>query len=73
MQTQIVDFGMFSDEGNQSVADIVEFAKKRNLDWPGVLGMLQQLSRKEEFGESTDTAVREMVYDALGFESDFYI
>lgn len=69
----VQEFGMFSDAGNQAVADIVLFAQKQNLDWPGVYGMLQQLSRKDEFGEATDTVVREYVYDALGFTSDFYV
>jgi hypothetical protein len=67
------EFGMFSDEGNQAVADVVEFATKLSMDWPGVYGLLQQLSKQEQFGEATDTVVREYVYDAMGFTSEFYV
>lgn len=66
-------FGMFSDEGNQEVADIVKFATKMDMDWNSVYGLLQQLARKEQFAEATDTMVREIVYDTLGFTSDFYV
>ena len=66
-------FGMFSDEGNQAVAEVVEFATKMNMDWTGVYGLLEQLAKKEQFAEATDTMVREIVYDALGFTSDFYV
>jgi hypothetical protein len=66
-------FGMFSDEGNQEVAEIVKFAKKLDMDWVGVFGLLTQLAKKEEFGEATDTMVREIVYDTMGFTSDFYV
>jgi hypothetical protein len=66
-------FGMFSDEGNQAVADVVAFAQKLSMDWTGVLGLLEQLSKKEDFAEATDTMVREIVYDTMGFTSDFYV
>jgi len=66
-------YGMFSDEGNQAVAEVVEFATKMDMDWNSVYGLLQQLSKKEDFAEATDTMVREIVYDAMGFTSDFYV
>ena len=66
-------FGMFSDEGNQAVAEVVEFATKMDMDWNSVYGLLQQLSKKADFAEATDTMVREIVYDAMGFTSDFYV
>jgi hypothetical protein len=66
-------FGMFSDEGNKRVEVIVNFARDKHMTWEGVYGMLQQLARKEQFAEATDTMVREIVYDALGFTSDFYV
>jgi hypothetical protein len=34
---------------------------------------LVRLADVEVFGEATDTMVREIVYDALGFNSDFYV
>ena len=66
-------FGMFSDEGNKRVEVIVNFARDKHMTWEGVYGMLQQLAKKEQFAEATDTMVREIVYDTLGFTSDFYV
>lgn len=66
-------FGMYSDAGNEAVADVVAFAGKLNMDWTGVYGLLVQLSKKDGFEEATDTMVREIVYDAMGFTSDFYV
>ena len=68
-------FGMYSDEGNAKVAEIVEFAKANGAQWEDVLLMLRNLaaSDPDKFGETMDTVVREMVYDACAFTSDFYV
>ena len=66
-------FGMFTDIGNEEVAVIVEHAKSNSLNWPQTYKLLGQLAKVPGYGEVMDTAVREMVYDALGFNSDFYI
>ena len=68
-------FGMYSDEGNAKVAEIVEFAKANGAQWEDVLLMLRNLaaSNPDKFGETMDTVVREMVYDACAFTSDFYV
>ena len=68
-------FGMYSDEGNAKVAEIVEFAKANGAEWENVLPMLSNLaaSNPAKFGEAMDTVVREMVYDACAFTSDFYV
>lgn len=68
-------FGMYSDEGNAKVAEIVEFAKANGAQWEDVLLMLRNLaaSNPAKFGETMDTVVREMVYDACAFTSDFYV
>ena len=66
-------YGMYSDAGNEAVADIVAFAGRLNMDWVGVLGLLEQLAKKDGFEEATDTMVREIVYDTMGFTSDFYV
>ena len=69
-------YGMFSDEGNLAVAKIVEFAKANSeCSWSDVYAMLSNLAKvdRTKFGEATDTMVREMVYDELGFTSDFYV
>ena len=69
----VIDYGMFTADGNNRVHKIVEFAKDSLLDWQDAYQMLEALSRKEGFEEATDTVVREMVYDACDFTSDFYI
>ena len=66
-------FGMFTDEGNAKVAEIVEFAKTNGAEWKDILPMLRNLSDISGFGEAMDTVVREMVYDACNFTEDFYI
>ena len=68
-------FGMFTTEGNAKVAEIVEFAKANGAQWEDVLLMLRNLaaSNPAKFGEAMDTVVREMVYDACAFTSDFYV
>jgi len=68
-------FGMFTTEGNQKVAAIVEFAKTNGAEWENVLPMLSNLAASDpaKYGEAMDTMVREMVYDACAFTSDFYV
>ena len=66
-------FAMFTDAGNSAVASLVTDAKRLGLDWPAVHFALQVLSRRPEYAEATDTAVREAVYDACGFETNFYV
>jgi hypothetical protein len=66
-------FGMFTDEGNAKVAEIVEFAKTNGAEWKDILPMLRNLSDISGFGEAMDTVVREMVYDNCNFTEDFYI
>jgi len=69
------DYAMFSELGNAAIHAVVIAAEAGNLTWKQVLGTLDRLSREEPFAEATDTAVRECVYDALGFDrkgQDFY-
>jgi hypothetical protein len=68
-------YSMYTGFGNEAVDKIVRNAKELNLTWPQVYAELQSLAKRfpEEFGEATDTAVRECVYDALGFDTPFYI
>ena len=71
----VKDFGMFTDIGNEEVATIVEHAKANRLTWSETYKLLSRLSEVPAYGEATDTAVRECVYDALGFYAkgeDFY-
>ena len=68
-------FGMFTDEGNYAIAFIVDYHIAHKNDWPTVYQTLRYLARHHptKFGEATDTVVREMVYDACSFTSDFYV
>jgi hypothetical protein len=66
-------FGMFTDAGNQAVDALVTVAKAMELTWPEVYEALYKLADNPKFSEATDTAVRERVYDACKFETEFYI
>ncbi len=69
------DYAMYTQFGNDAVDAIVRSAKVLNLTWPQVYAELRSLAERfpEDFGEATDTAVREVVYDKLGFDTPFYI
>ena len=68
----IKDYSMFTELGNAAVHAIVVAARANNLTWAQVYRALSQLSKYKEFGEATDTAVREVVYSALNFDTPFY-
>jgi hypothetical protein len=71
--TKEIYYGMYTDAGNQAVHAIVEQARASKMAWLEVYQELVRLADVEVFGEATDTMVREIVYDALGFNSDFYV
>lgn len=64
------DYGMFSEFGNDAVHAIVRQARVLNLAWEQVHDELYSLAERfpNDFGEATDTAVREAVYIELGFD-----
>jgi hypothetical protein len=68
----IQDYAMFTELGNAAVHALVVAARANNLNWPQTYRALCALSEQEEFGEASDTAVRECVYSALGFNTTFY-
>ena len=57
-------YGMFTAEGNKVVDGIVIAAKELGWSFGDVYRILSVISRAEGFGEATDTAVREYVYEA---------
>lgn len=63
-----MDYAMFTDAGNDAVDAIVRRAKILNCSWAVVERDLYQLAEMADFAEATDTAVREAVYCALGFD-----
>jgi hypothetical protein len=73
----VQSFGMFSEAGNQAIAGIIEYHTYRKSPWALVQQNLRDLadSDYEKFGEAMDTAVREVVYEAIGAYDrgeDFY-
>lgn len=83
MATLIKRYGMFTTNGNKMVGRIVEAAQgliKLDGDelnaWQFAYRELQKLGYSDEFGEATDTDVREQVYEAVvtdHFSIPFYI
>ena len=79
----VTSYGMFTTKGNYMVGRIVEAAQgliKLDGDelnaWQFAYRELQKLSFSDEFGEATDTDVREQVYEAIvtdDFSIPFYI
>ena len=73
-----MDYAMFTPEGNIAVAGIVEYSIQHKLSWKTVYQNLVDLAKfdYEKYGEALDTAVRELVYEAIGaYErgEDFYV
>jgi hypothetical protein len=68
------EFGMFTEQGNAAVESLVTYARTAGLTWPETLDALHKLAKSnyDVYGEATDTVVREYVYNALGFNSNFY-
>lgn len=72
---ETLDYAMYTEFGNDAVDAIVRSARILKLTWPQVLQELSDLAKRfpEDFSEATDTAVRECVYTALEFDTDFYV
>ena len=68
----VKDYGMYTELGNAAVHALVVSARENKLTWPQTYRALCALGEQAEFGEATDTAVREYVYSALGFRTPFY-
>ena len=69
LTSAVQDYAMYTELGNAGVHAIVEAARANDMTWSQTLRALRQLAESNEdvFGEAMDTAVRECVYDALGF------
>ena len=58
-----MNYGMFTDAGNDAVAQVVELAKTTGISWNTVSAMLYAVADNNEvYSEASDTAVREAVY-----------
>jgi hypothetical protein len=69
---QMSDYGMFTEHGNNAIRLLIQNAQVHNLTWLDVYKELQELSNREGYEEAMDTAVREVVYDALCYKDNFY-
>ena len=70
-----MDYGMFSNSGNDLVDRVVAEARVQGWDWPKTQRHLALLARAhpKTAGEAYDTAVREIVYLKLNYKTNFYI
>ena len=62
-----MNYAMFTEHGNAAVHQIVLTALMFKQSPDTVYKALSNLARVEDFGEATDTAVRESVFEACGF------
>jgi hypothetical protein len=69
-----MDYGMFSEEGNQLVDRVVREARVQGYDWPKTYRHLVLLAKAhpKRAGEAMDTVVRENVYKSLNYNTNFY-
>ncbi len=65
----VKDYAMYTELGNAAVHGIVVAARQSNASWAQVYRWLHELAEQEPFGEAMDTMVREVVYDALGYDN----
>ena len=60
-------YEMFTEAGDNLVADLIEMVQKYGLSTDAVCGMRNAIAKDENFGEITDTAVREVIGMKLGW------
>lgn len=63
-------YAMFTEIGNEAIDGLVRVAKALELEWNEVEKALNVLADNPKFSEATDTAVREAVYSAMGFDRE---
>jgi hypothetical protein len=69
----VSDFGMFSETGDLVVGALIDNARTYGWDWTRTLVEIYALARsRPEIREISDTSVREVIYDILGYDADFY-
>lgn len=75
MSKKIPTYGMYTREGDYAVHGVVVAARTLKLTWPMTYSLLKALAleNSDRFGETLDTEVRASVYDAMKFETNFYI
>ena len=61
----MIDYAMFTEEGNAMVNAIVTAAIDMERDFDYVMDKLNMLQETEAYAEATDTEVRETVYEVM--------
>ena len=61
----MIDYAMFTEEGNVMVNAIVTAAVNMERDFDYVMDKLNMLQETEAYAEATDTEVRETVYEVM--------
>jgi hypothetical protein len=70
----VPDYDMYTELGNAAVHSLVVTARANKLTWAETHDALRELAKQDAFSEAMDTAVREMVYSALGIKDEsFYV
>ena len=61
----MIDYAMFTEEGNAMVNAIVTAAIDMERDYDYVMDKLEILQKTDAYSECLDTAVREAVYEVM--------
>ena len=61
----MIDYAMFTEEGNVMVNAIVTAAVNMERDYDYVMAKLEILQKTDAYSECLDTAVREAVYEVM--------
>ena len=64
-EIQMIDYAMFTEEGNAMVNAIVTAAIDMERDYDYVMDKLEILQETEAYSECLDTEVRETVYEVM--------
>jgi hypothetical protein len=59
------EYGMFRDQGDALIDDLVIFANKYQLNDKSINAMLWAISENDTFSEASDTVVRDNVFAKL--------
>jgi|LauGreDrversion4_2_1035121.scaffolds.fasta_scaffold357880_5 hypothetical protein len=71
----VVDLGMYTDEGNRIAEMLCDSAVLFGWTWPVLYANMRRVAEAspEICGELMDTAVREAMYDRCKFTTNFYV
>lgn len=62
-----MNYGMYTEDGQRVIENLVDMARKSQLPGSAVLNMLKALAKEEAYEEATENVVRERALRELGF------